>query len=276
MHVIPVIDVRGGVTVAAARGDRSRYRPLESPLSASPDPVPVVGALHGLFPFPTLYVADLDGIEGRGADLAMQSRIAAAWPGREIWIDDGTAGLRRLAGDPHSPGPFLPANTGGAEHGARPRMPTSPEMKVCTSDAQPSQKRVSHVIGSESLESLADYERAQMRAGPDAPLSLDFRGETFVGPPDLYENAVFWPRRIIVMTLARVGSGEGPDRERLANVIARAGGRRVFAAGGVRSAEDLKALRDMGVAGALISTALHQRAITGKDLDALRVERDVF
>ena len=100
MQVIPVIDVRGGLAVAAVRGDRARYRPLETPLAASADPVAVAQGLRALFPVPRLYVADLDGIEGRGADHAMQARLAAAWPGSELWIDDGSAGPDRADGGP--------------------------------------------------------------------------------------------------------------------------------------------------------------------------------
>ena len=232
MRLIPVIDIRGGQAVAASRGDRANYRPLCTPLVEGSDPVAVALAFHALFPFPTLYVADLDGIEGRGADLATQDRIADAWPGQEIWIDDGG----------RSPEHLLP-------------------------------KQVS-VCGSEAFSSIDDYMRARETAGALAPLSLDFRSDTFLGPPELLADANLWPARIIVMTLARVGSGEGPDIARLAAIVARAGNREVFAAGGVRNADDLRALDEIGVAGALVSTALHQGAITADDLDRLGVECD--
>ncbi|HRN88415.1 HisA/HisF-related TIM barrel protein [Hyphomicrobium sp.] len=231
MRLIPVIDIRGGQAVAASRGDRANYRPLCTPLVEGSDPVAVALAFHALFPFPTLYVADLDGIEGRGADLATQARIADTWPGREIWIDDGG----------RSAGPLLP-------------------------------KQVP-VFGSESFASASDYTQARA-AAPAPALSLDFRGDTFLGPPELLVDASLWPDRIILMTLARVGSGEGPDIARLASIVTRAGAREVFAAGGVRNADDLRALRDIGVAGALVSTALHQGAITADDLDRLGVECD--
>ena len=63
------------------------------------------------------------------------------------------------------------------------------------------------------------------------------------------------------MTLARVGSGAGPDVERLASIQSIAAGREIYAAGGVRNAADLRALKERGVSGALIATALHERRI---------------
>jgi phosphoribosylformimino-5-aminoimidazole carboxamide ribotide isomerase len=71
------------------------------------------------------------------------------------------------------------------------------------------------------------------------------------------------------MTLARVGAREGPDLSRVAEVVARAGARRVYAAGGVRDANDLEALRRSGAAGALVATALHAGTITAGDLEMI-------
>ena len=100
-------------------------------------------------------------------------------------------------------------------------------------------------------------------------LSLDFRGDDFLGPAELLTEASLWPRRLIVMTLARVGSGAGPDLERLASVAARAGDRAIFAAGGVRGADDVAALAKAGIAGALVSTALHDGRLAPVDLQRL-------
>jgi uncharacterized protein related to proFAR isomerase len=231
VQIIPVIDIRGGVAVAAVRGDRARYAPLVTPLSESADPAAVARGLSALYPFERLYVADLDGIEGRGADIQAQTHIAEAWLGRELWLDDGTPGL-------------------GA--------PRASDSVV---------KR--HVIGSESQHALDDYERARQQAGPSAPLSLDFRGDTFAGPPDLLADASLWPEHVIVMTLARVGSAEGPDLARLEKILKCAGARNIYAAGGIRDATDLEALRDRGVAGALVATAIHNGRISVDDLERI-------
>ena len=90
MDVIPVIDVRHGLAVAAVRGRRSEYRPLVTPLASGSDPAAVARGYAALFAFPVLYVADLDGIEGRGRDAGLPARLATALPTARLWIDDGT------------------------------------------------------------------------------------------------------------------------------------------------------------------------------------------
>lgn len=117
------------------------------------------------------------------------------------------------------------------------------------------------VLGSESLGASSLPERI------DGILSLDFRGERFLGPPALLDDPDRWPADIIVMCLHDVGTGGGPDMARLTRFTRRAGGgRRVHAAGGVRNRADLEALALAGVAGALIASALHSGAISSDDL----------
>jgi phosphoribosylformimino-5-aminoimidazole carboxamide ribotide isomerase len=71
------------------------------------------------------------------------------------------------------------------------------------------------------------------------------------------------------MTLLRVGSGAGPDLARLAAIRSIAGEREIYAAGGVRDAADLLALKTVGASGALIATALHEQRVVRTDLEAL-------
>jgi phosphoribosylformimino-5-aminoimidazole carboxamide ribotide isomerase len=71
------------------------------------------------------------------------------------------------------------------------------------------------------------------------------------------------------MTLARVGSGSGPDMDRLRSINAKAPDRRVYAAGGVRDAADLVALRRAGIAGALVASSLHNGKLTGAQIARL-------
>lgn len=226
MDVIPVIDVRHGVAVHARQGQRDQYKPLETPLARGSDPVAVARGFLSLFPFQTMYVADLEGIEGRGRHEGLAARLTARLPGVEFWIDGGISTDAAAAG--------------------------------CAS--------VLAVIGSESLAGSDDLERQRIEPGDGFALSLDFRGDSFLGPRALLDDASLWPERVIVMTLARVGAGEGPDLQRVAAIVGRAGARRVYAAGGVRHLADLEALRGAGAAGALVATALHAETITAGDL----------
>jgi phosphoribosylformimino-5-aminoimidazole carboxamide ribotide isomerase len=125
------------------------------------------------------------------------------------------------------------------------------------------------VIGSESLASLDELVALARRLASPL-LSLDFRGDGLVGPAGLEHRYGLWSEEVILMTLTRVGSNAGPDFtliERLRSVSPR---KRLFAAGGVRDLEDLKRLRKIGAAGALVATALHQRRIGPSEIHSLQ------
>jgi len=89
-------------------------------------------------------------------------------------------------------------------------------------------------------------------------LSLDFIGEEFKGPDALLADpAHYWPQRVLAMNLRRVGSDAGPDIALIESLTTKAPDREVYAAGGVRSVDDLERVAAAGAAGALIATALH-------------------
>lgn len=225
MRIIPVLDLKSGLVVHARLGDRANYRPIETPLAPSADPVAVMAGLITLHPFGTVYIADLDAIEDRGDNNPAVERIADAFPHLEIWLDAGAS---------------------AALH----------------ADAETAHRRIRPVLGTES-----QTETAPAGIVDPAVLSLDFRGDVFLGPDVFLTSPDLWPTDVIVMTLARVGSGAGPDFDRLAVIRDRAGpGRRVFAAGGVRSASDLDRLDGMGIAGALVATALHDGSLSPTEL----------
>lgn len=125
-------------------------------------------------------------------------------------------------------------------------------------------RRVCAVYGSESLPDI--HALGRLDAGA---LSLDFKGAAFLGPPELLRRTDLWPERIIVLDLARVGSGAGPDYARLQAIRAAVPDRRLYAGGGVRSAADLQRLAAIGIDGALVASALHDGSIGGRDLAAV-------
>ncbi|MDB5558627.1 MAG: histidine biosynthesis protein [Enterovirga sp.] len=89
--IIPVIDLRHGRVVRAKAGERSVYRPIETPLAPSADPVAVTAGLLSAVPSRRLYVADLDAIEEQRPQHAALRRLRDAFPKVEFWVDAGFA-----------------------------------------------------------------------------------------------------------------------------------------------------------------------------------------
>ncbi|AHJ66846.1 Phosphoribosylformimino-5-aminoimidazole carboxamide isomerase family protein [Granulibacter bethesdensis CGDNIH4] len=228
VDIIPVIDLKQGQVVHARHGQRDLYRPIQTPLCAGSAPRDVVAGLLKLHPFRSLYIADLDAIEGQGSAAPILRALRQDFPDLDVWVD---AGMRA--------------------DGARDWLDRQTHGRL--------------VLGSESQN---DAEAMLSLTGESRVcLSLDFKGDVFQGPQILWEDVAFWPTRLIAMTLARVGSETGPDLSRVAGIVARAGhARRVYAAGGVRNVADLERLQQSGASGALVATALHGGTITQNDL----------
>lgn len=228
MQIIPVIDVLGGTAVRAVRGERSRYRPLESQLCSGSDPVDAARALLDYCGAAVLYVADLDGIMHGAPQRDLLARLAGALPGVELWLDAGFA-------DPHAASALLaPLRESGAARRAA----------------------ITPVFGSESLRP-----GAMAHLPSNALLSLDRRHDTPLGDPHCWTDTSHWPARLIVMTLERVGSFDGPALDTIAEVRERAGQRQIIGAGGIRNADDLQAAAASGATAWLVASALHERCI---------------
>jgi phosphoribosylformimino-5-aminoimidazole carboxamide ribotide isomerase len=232
MRIVPVLDLKGGVVVHARRGQRSEYAPLRSPLVAGCEPVAVARALCAICRTSTLYVADLDALAGEPADVATLSALATV---ADPWVDAGATTRERAA---------ELARAGVARN----------------------------VVGTESLGRDAEDENADNAAAPRRVLSIDLRDGQLISPrPELAgREAVaaaalasnLGVRELLVIDLARVGSGSGPPLqavEQLAETLPQVA---IYAGGGVRGDEDLRALESAGATGALVATALHEGRIT--------------
>ena len=230
MEVIPVLDLKEGVVVHARMGRRDQYRPIETPLASTSNPVDVARGLLAVHPFATFYIADLDAIENAGNNDVALTRLKTELPNLVFWVDNGVADLARANS-------WLDAGLGNL------------------------------VLGSESQRDGALVRR--LSQDDRVILSLDYRGEEFLGPAALLSNAAHWPRKIIAMTLARVGSANGPDLNRLAAIKAAAPDKLIYAAGGVRDPADLAALQHAGIEGALVASSLHNGKLTGAQLARL-------
>jgi phosphoribosylformimino-5-aminoimidazole carboxamide ribotide isomerase len=230
MDVIPVIDLKDGVVVHARMGMRSAYAPIKTPLSPTSRPGDVARGLLSIFPFKKFYVADLDAIEHRGDNKAALRQLSAEYPDLVFWVDAGIA-------DIYNAERWLEAGLGHL---------------VLGSETQRDSKLIRHLCRNKRT-----------------ILSLDFRGDAFLGPVSLLNNTNTWPMKIIVMTLARVGTASGPDMNRLTTIKSRVVNRQIYAAGGVRDANDLALLARAGIAGALVATSLHNGKLTGAQIARL-------
>jgi phosphoribosylformimino-5-aminoimidazole carboxamide ribotide isomerase len=104
-------------------------------------------------------------------------------------------------------------------------------------------------------------------------LSLDFLGLRMLGADALFTNMKQWPETIIIMTLDRVGSQQGPDLKKLAEYATKYPDKSFVAAGSVRDWVDLVALQNIGIHHALIASALHSGQITSTDMTNLSAKK---
>ncbi|WP_227247423.1 HisA/HisF-related TIM barrel protein [Paraburkholderia caribensis] len=244
MQVIPVLDLLDGHAVRAIRGDRANYRPIQSSLCATSEPLPVARALVAATAAPALYVADLGAIMSRDADPSTLAVLAATLANAhvhahleppsgpfEIWLDAGFADFPSMLAHLSR----IAAATGSAH------------------------TRIVPVFGTESLHSL-DALREAEAAGYAPILSLDHRGRQLIAAPELAQALrapASWPPRVIVMTLDQVGADAGPDLDTLNLIHAQAGQRSIIGAGGIRHRDDLDAAARSGAQAWLVASALH-------------------
>jgi len=236
VHIIPVLDIKDGLVVRALMGNRETYQPIETPLSSTANVLDVANGLRTLYPFPAFYVADLDRIERRREGAALD-QLRPLLSTANIWLDAGFSEQDQL------------------------------DTVLATDGIFP-------VLGSESQADSSVLET--FHANPRLILSLDFRGDEFVGPLSILESAETWPSHVIVMTLGRIGANAGPDFDRLGEIKHRAGNRAVIAAGGIRNLHDLERLESMGISAALVATSLHNGALTPEAISSLMKNESIW
>lgn len=228
-----MIDLLNGVVVHAKKGERSRYLPITSSLTESIQAIDIVKAFMDVYPFKTLYIADLNAIqslENTGVNhIKIIEKINADFPNVDLWLD---AGIN------------------------------------ATKDAEPwAALPIKNVLGSESFSTFAQYQSLVSTLRKPFTLSLDFLTGGYEGPNVLMQSAQHWPADIIVMTLEKVGANSGVDTQTLKTILAKARHHTVYAAGGVRHSDDLAQLKQLGAKGCLLASALHNKQISTKDLD---------
>ncbi|MCC8403176.1 phosphoribosylformimino-5-aminoimidazole carboxamide ribotide isomerase [Paraburkholderia sp. MMS20-SJTN17] len=245
MQVIPVLDLLDGHVVRAVRGERSAYRPIQSRLAPTSDPLAVARALIEASGAPTLYIADLGAILRHGAHAATLAALRAALPRVELWLDAGFAdyaSMRAL---------FERIDDALAQRNSQ---------HDC--DAAGSQlATLVPVFGTESLRDIHALHAAR-RDGYTPILSLDHRAGELLAATAHDGSSAWWPSRVIAMTLDQVGSYTGPDLATFQRLRAQAPAHTtLIGAGGIRNRDDLAAAARTGATAWLVASALHDRRI---------------
>lgn len=232
MQVIPVLDLLDGHAVRAVRGERERYRPIESSLCASSEPLAVARALLAATGARTLYIADLGAILKQNDHAAHVAALLDALD-VEIWLDAGYTdftSMRTLFD----------------------RIDTAHSFR----------SRLVPVFGTETLANADALLEAQS-AGFAPVLSLDHRAGCLIADPAAARpDTSWWPARVIVMTLDQVGAYQGPDLATFDAVRGQAGERRLIGAGGIRNDDDLSAVSLSGAFAWLVASAIHDRRVS--------------
>lgn len=226
-----MIDLLDGAVVHAKQGLRHTYQPITSSLTASSKPLEIIKALLDVYTFDTLYIADLTAIQQRGKSqhATLVADIMEVYPDMHIWLDAGIT-------------------------------PSQSHNSSITAN------NLFTVLGTESFTNISDYLTQHQALNHHAILSLDHMPMGYQGPPELLQTSHHWPQHVIAMTLQRVGSNTGLDTHTLSKLRAISQQHKLYAAGGVRDKHDLVQLQNLGMNGALVATALHNKQITTHDL----------
>jgi phosphoribosylformimino-5-aminoimidazole carboxamide ribotide isomerase len=190
------------------------------------------------------YVADLDAIAGRGPDWQAVAAIADA--GLSVVVDAGCADLERardLAEFRSASGALAGIVVGSESVVAEHTLPT-----------------LVQTIGADRAVFSLDLHAGHVLAAAES-----LRGKSPAEIADTVFQAGF--RRIIVLDLTGVGVARGPVTiETCYSLRAQHDWCELISGGGVRQADDLRALEHAGCNAALIATALHDGSLGREDM----------
>ena len=233
MKLIPVIDIKKGLAVHAKLGLREDYQPLKTALCPSSKITQVIDCFLTVYGFKIIYLADLDAITGFGNNQALIKKLLQMYPKITFWVDSG------YQQQPASLAYFNNYQT---------------------------------VLGSESypdnvLNNLNVFKKNFI-------LSLDFSAQGKpLGSDKLFSDQDLWTSKIILMTLARVGSGKGVDLDKLIYYQQLNPKVEFIASGGICSIDDVFVLKKIGIKKVLCATALHNKTISSTEIQKLEAKK---
>ena len=97
MNIIPAIDLKKGKVVRAVQGDRASYEPIDLVTAYSANPITFIKALIIRYKPSTIYLADLDLLDGDGDNIDIIYKIANMFRNRIFWVDVGSKKIKKLS-----------------------------------------------------------------------------------------------------------------------------------------------------------------------------------
>lgn len=242
MRIIPVLDLMQGCVVRGVGGRRDEYRPIRSELLDGHAPVEVAAAVRRRFGLNEFYVADLDALRGGAPQGEVLRDLIAA--GHELLVD---AGVRDAS------------STAELRSSGISRV-------VAAQESLPGRGALQDILA--AMEAQCVVFSLDLLAGRLLGARGDWRSnEPFARAAEAIECGI---RSMIVLDLAGVGIGGGvPTLELCSRLRRHAPELEIITGGGVRHRDDLLRLRDAGVDGVLVASALHDGKITAADLEGL-------
>ncbi|VVB88354.1 Histidine biosynthesis protein [uncultured archaeon] len=225
-RIIFVLDILKGNGVHAIRGERAKYQPVQSKVCSSSNPLEIVSALKPA----EVYIADLDRLQRFGDNFELIKRISAK---AKTMVDIGAENMD--------------------------------DVRKCAEIAN------TVILGTETG-SLDLIKTAAKQFPGGINVSIDIKnGEvltkdrnTMMEPHELVKLLNGYDiRDIIILELNKVGTGAGIDTDFLRSV-AELSTHSVLLGGGIKDMADINALKEIGVSGALVATAVHEGRIPVK------------
>jgi phosphoribosylformimino-5-aminoimidazole carboxamide ribotide isomerase len=219
MDVIFAMDIRGGAVVKGYKGDREQYEPIERHSKICSTSDPL-NVIDTIRPR-RAYIADLDRILGWGNNSSVIERLGHR---AKTLID---IGVRHLD-DVREAERIGDTAVIGTETGNLGIVRAAQSMKIAVS---------------------IDL-RAGRATSPDPALAGD--------PIEVVEKMnLYKMRELIVLDINLVGTKQGVDFDLIKRAID-ISGHPILVAGGVKNSEDIDRLEEIGAAGVIISTAIHE------------------
>ena len=233
----------GGRAVHARAGARDRYAPVQSAAGWPIDPgnaLTLAEVYTDVLGISEIYAADLDAILGQRQQDEVTRELAAL--NVPLWLD---AGVRSV-------------------DDARKAMALGASQVIVGLETLPSFDVLSDIcaaIGNDRVAFSLDLRDNQ------PILTNGARIDGARSPEEIANVAVIsGASTLIVIDLARVGTGRGVDVDLLSRIHSAAPQSNLVAGGGVRGWDDLVQVAKAGCSAALVATALHDGRITAEQI----------